>query len=338
MGVKIFSASRSTELASKIAESYGTKVSPSEMKIFSDGEFCHGLETNVRGQKVFIVASLYSFYSDMRKILDMIPEDKHPEAEEILKRLISSSSSVIELLEMIDSAKRASAKDIVAVISYMGWSRQDRKHKSRVPVTAKLLADIIQAAGATRIITIDLHADQISAFYDIPVDALKSSYVFMPYIETLGLKNLIFGAPDEGAGKLTKAYAEHFKTRMIFMYKERSEANLIDKMELIGDVNGCDVIFIDDILDTGGTICSASDILMNKKGAKSVRACIPHAIFSGPALERIEKSKLSEIIVTDTIPLFIKSDKIKVLSVADLIAKSIHRMNKNESISDLFKK
>ena len=338
MGVKIFSASRSTELASKIAEHYGTKVSPSEMKIFSDGEFCHGLEDNVRGQKVFIIASLYSFYGDMKKILDLIPEDKHPEAEEILRRLISSSSSVMELLEMIDAAKRASAKDIVATIPYFGFSRQDRKHKSRVPITAKLLADIIQAAGATRIITIDLHADQISAFFNIPVDALNSSYVFMPYIATLGLKNLIFGAPDEGAGKRTKVYAEHFKTRMIFMYKERSEANLIDKMELIGDVNGCDVIFIDDILDTGNTITIASDILMNKKGAKSVRACIPHAIFSGPALDRIEKSKITEIITTDTIPLFVKSDKIKVLSVSELIAKSIQRMNNNESISDLFKK
>ncbi len=338
MGVKIFSASRSIELATKIAEGYGTKVSNSEFKIFSDGEFCHGLEDNVRGQKVFIVASLYSFYGDMKKILDLIPEDKHPEAEKILKRLISSSSSVMELLEMIDAAKRASSKDIVAVLPYFGFARQDRKHKSRVPITAKLLADIIQAAGATRIMTIDLHADQISAFFDIPVDALNSSYVFMPYIETLNLKNLIFGAPDEGSGKRTKPYAEHFKTRMIFMYKERSEANMIDKMELIGDVNGCDVIFIDDILDTGGTICSASDILMNKKGAKSVRACIPHAIFSGPALDRIEKSKITEIITTDTIPLFIKSDKIKVLSVSDLIAKSIQRMNNNESISDLFKK
>ena len=338
MGVKIFSASRSIELATKIAECYGTKVSNSEFKIFSDGEFCHGLEDNVRGQKVFIVASLYSFYGDMKKILDLIPEDKHPEAEKILKRLISSSSSVMELLEMIDAAKRASSKDIVAVLPYFGFARQDRKHKSRVPITAKLLADIIQAAGATRIMTIDLHADQISAFFDIPVDALNSSYVFMPYIATLGLKNMIFGAPDEGSGKRTKPYAEHFKTRMIFMYKERSEANMIDRMELIGDVNGCDVIFIDDILDTGGTICSASDILMNKKGAKSVRACIPHAIFSGPALDRIEKSKISEIITTDTIPLFIKSDKIKVLSVSELIAKSIQRMNNNESISDLFKK
>lgn len=338
MGVKIFSSSRSIELATKIAESYGTEVSKSELKIFSDGEFCHGLEDNVRGQKVFIISSLYSFYSDMKKILDLIPLDKQVEAEKILKTLISSSSSVLELLEMIDAAKRASAKDIITVIPYFGWARQDRKDKSRVPITAKLLANIITAAGATRIITMDLHAAQIQAFFDIPVDALNSSYIFEPYIESLQLKNLIFGAPDEGSGKRTKPYAEHFKTRMIFMYKERSVANMIDKMELIGDVNGCDVVFIDDIIDTAGTITTAADILMEKKGAKSVRACIPHAVLSGPALERIEKSKITEIVVTDTIPLIIKSDKIKVLSSCDLFAKAIHRMKNHESISSLFKK
>jgi len=338
MSVKIFSASRSTELANKIANCYGTNVSASQFKIFSDGEFCHGLGDNVRGQKVFIVASLFSFYNDMRKILGLIPEDKQPEAEKILKTLISSSSSVFELLQLIDAAKRASAKDIVACIPYFGFARADRKDKPRVPITAKLLADIIQAAGATRIITIDLHAEQIQAFFNIPVDALNSSYIFMPYIESLNLKNLIFGAPDEGSGKRTKPYAEYFKTRMIFMYKERIEANLIGKMELIGDVNGCDVVFIDDIIDTAGTITTAADILINKKGAKSVRACIPHAVLSGPAIERIEKSKITEIIVTDTIPLTITSEKIKVLSVSDLISKSIQRMNNNESISNLFKK
>lgn len=337
MGIKIFSASRSIELATKIAESYGTKVSKSDFKIFSDGEFCHGLENNVRGQKVFIISSLYSFYSDMKKILNLIPQDKQKEAENILKHLISSSSSVMELLEIIDASKRASAKDIVAVIPYFGWARQDRKHKSRVPITAKLLANIITTAGATRIITMDLHADQIQGFFDIPVDALNSSYIFTPYIDSIQLKNLIFGAPDEGSGKRTKLYAEYFKTRMIFMYKERSVANMIDKMELIGDVNGCDVVFIDDIIDTAGTITSAADILINKKGAKSVRACITHAVLSGVAIEKIEKSNITEIIVTDTIPLTIKCDKIKVLSASDLFAKAIHRMNSNESISNLFK-
>jgi len=337
MGVKIFSTSRSTELATKIAESYGTKISPSEFKIFSDGEFIHGLGDNVRGQKVFIISSLYSFYSDMRKILDLIPSDKQQEIEKILKTLISSSSSVFELLEMIDAAKRASAKDIVAVIPYFGWARADRKDKPRVPITSKLLADIIQSAGATRIITMDLHCDQIQAFFNIPVDALNSSYIFIPYIESLNIKNLIIGSPDEGGGKRAKPYAEYFKTRMIFMYKERSDANIIDKMELIGDVNGCDVVFIDDIIDTGNTITLSADILITKKGAKSVRACIPHAILSGSAIERIEKSKITEIVITDTIPLSTKSEKIKVISVSDLIAKSIQRMNNNESISNLFR-
>lgn len=338
MSVKIFSSSKSTYLAEKIAQSYGIELSKSNFKVFSDGEFCHGLDESVRGDKVFLVSSLYSSYNEADRILELIPPEKHAEAREYLQYLISSSDSVLELLQMIDAAKRASASDIVAVIPYFGWARQDRKDKPRVPITAKLLANMIEIAGATRVITIDLHADQIQGFFDIPVDALKSSYVFMPYIESLGLKNLVIGSPDEGGGKRVKPYAEYFKTRMIFMYKERSEANKIDKMELIGDVNGCDVIFIDDIIDTAGTITTAADVLINKKGAKSVRACIPHAVLSGPAFERINNSKITEIIITDTIPLTHKCDKIKVISSSDLIAKAIHRMNSNESISNLFKK
>lgn len=338
MAVKIFSTSKSVYLATKIADSYGVNLSKSDFKVFSDGEFCHGLNENVRGDKVFIISSLYSSYNEAEKIIKLIPEDKQEEAKKYLKYLISSSDSVFELLQMIDAAKRASAKDIVAVIPYFGWARQDRKDKARIPITAKMLANIITTAGATRVITIDLHSDQIQGFFDIPVDALKSSYIFTPYIKSLGLKNLVMGSPDEGGGKRVKLYAEYFKTRMIFMYKERSEANMIDKMELIGDVNGCDVVFIDDIIDTAGTITKAADILITKKGAKSVRACVPHAVLSGPAYERIENSKLTEIIITDTIPLNIKSDKIKVLSSSELIAKAIYRMNSNESISNLFKK
>jgi len=338
MAVKIFSTSKSTYLASKIASAYGINLSKSDFNVFSDGEFCHGLDENVRGDKVFIIASLYSSYNEADKIINLIPEEKQKEAREYLKYLISSSDSVFELLQMIDAAKRASAKDIVAVIPYYGWARQDRKEKARVPITAKMLANIITNAGATRVMTIDLHADQIQGFFDIPVDALKSSYIFLPYIKSLGLKNLIMGSPDEGGGKRVKPYAAHFNTRMIFMYKERSKANMIDKMELIGDVNGCDVIFIDDIIDTAGTITAAADILIEKKGAKSVRACIAHAVLSGPAYERIEKSKITEIVITDTIPLVKKSDKIKVLSSSELIAKSIQRMHTNESISNLFNK
>lgn len=337
MAVKIFSSSKSVYLATKIAESYGVALSKSDFKVFSDGEFCHGLNESVRGDKVFLVSSLYSSYNEAEKIMELIPEEKQKEAREYLKYLISSSDSVFELLQMIDAAKRASAKDIVAVIPYFGWARQDRKDKARVPITAKMLANIITNAGATRVITMDLHADQIQGFFDIPVDALKSSYIFTPYIQSLELKNLIIGSPDEGSGKRAKTYAEYFKTRMIFMYKERSVANQIDKMELIGDVNGCDVVFIDDIIDTAGTITTAANILMSKKGAKSVRACIPHAVLSGPAIERIEKSSITEIIVTDTIPLTVKCDKIKVLSTSDLFAKAIYRMNTHESISSLFK-
>lgn len=338
MAVKIFSTSKSKYLGQSIAKSYGVDISSSEFKIFSDGEFCPRLDENVRGDKIFIVASLYSSYHEAEEVIRMIPEEKQNEARTILKTLISSSSTVFELLQMIDAAKRASAKDIVAVIPYFGWARQDRKDKPRVPITAKLLANIITDAGATRIITMDLHADQIQGFFDIPVDALKSSYIFVPYIKSLNLKNLVIGSPDEGGGKRAKKYAERLNTRFILMNKERKEANVIKEMELIGDVNGCDVVFIDDIIDTAGTITTAADILMEKKGAKSVRACIAHPVLSGPAYERIEKSKITEIIVTDTIPLntYVKCDKIKVLSISDLFSRAIMRMNSNESISNLF--
>lgn len=337
MGVKIFSTSKSKYLASKIAEDYGVKLSQSTFNVFSDGEFCHGLDENVRGQKVFIVSSLYSSYNEAEKILKLIPDDKKDEVKAHLKNLISSSDSVFELLQMIDAAKRASAKDIVAVIPYYGWARQDRKDKARVPITAKLLANIITNAGATRIITIDLHASQIQGFFDIPVDTPPSTYIYIPYIESLNLKNLVIGSPDVGGGKRAISYANHFNTRMIIMNKERGSANSIKKMDLIGDVNGCDVIFIDDIIDTAGTITTAANILIEKKGAKSVRACIPHAVLSEPAYERIENSKIEEIVVTDTIPLIKKSNKIKVLSSSELLAKSIQRMVTNESISNLFK-
>jgi len=336
MAVKIFSAHKSKILGEKIAHAYGKKLDISSLTVFADGEFCPVLEESVRGETVFIVSSLFSSYSDANKILDMIPPEKHEEAMNILKYLISSSDNVMQLLQLIDASKRASAKEIVAVLPYMGWLRQDRKNMPRVPITAKLLADIIEKAGCTRVIAIDLHADQIQGFFSIPVDALNSSYVFLPYIESLGLKNLIIGSPDEGGGRRSKPYAKYLKTRMIFMYKERSGPNEIERMELIGDVNGCDVIFIDDIVDSAKTITMAADLLIEKKGAKSVRACVAHPVLSGDAYERIEKSKLTELIVTDTIPLSRQSDKIKVVSVADLIAKAISRMNNNESISNLF--
>lgn len=334
MAIKIFSTSKSRYLAAKIAQEYGKPLSKSDFKSFSDGEFCHALDENVRGETVFIVASLFSSYGEVEKILELIPPEKHQHARDLLKNLISSSDSVFELLQMIDAAKRASAKEIVAVIPYFGWARQDRKDKARVPITAKLLVDILERAGTTRVIAIDLHADQIQGFFNIPVDALKSSYVFRPYIESLKL-DLLMGSPDEGGGKRVKNYAEFFNTDMIFMYKGRKKANEVDEMKLIGEVEGKDVIFIDDIIDTAGTITKAADICMDK-GAKSVRACITHPVLSGPAYQRIEKSKIVEIIVTDTIPLIKQSSKITVISVADMIAKSIYKMGMNESISNLF--
>ena len=337
MGVKIFSTSKSDYLANRISKSYGKNISKSELITFSDGEFCHGLSENVRGEKVFIISSLYSSYNEISKILKLIPIEKHEESIKILKKLISSSDSVFELLQMIDASKRASAKEIVAVIPYFGWARQDRKDKSRAPITAKLLSNLIEKAGATKVITIDLHSDQIQGFFDIPVDALTSSYEFIPYIESLSIgKSLVLASPDEGGGKRVKPYAHYFNSKMVFMYKERSEPNKIGKMELIGDVNNKDVIFIDDIIDTSSTIVKASDILIEKKGAKSVRACITHAVLSGKSIEKIENSKLTELIVTDTIPIMNKSNKITILSTSDMIAKSIYKMNTNESISSLF--
>jgi len=336
MGVKIFSTSKSMNIAKNISKAYGKSIAKSDFKVFSDGEFCHGLSENVRGEKVFIISSLYSTFNYINDILKYVPKENHNKIINILKNVMSSSDSVFELLQMIDAAKRASAKEIIAIIPYFGWARQDRKDKPRVPITAKLLSNIIEKAGATRIMSIDLHADQIQGFFDIPVDALTSMFVFAPYIDSLSLNKLIIGSPDEGGGKRIKPYSDYFKTKMIFMYKERNEANVVSKMELIGDVNGKDIVFIDDIIDTAGTITTAADILINKKGAKSVRACITHPVLSGPAYDRIRKSSLTELIVTDTIPLTQKCNKIKVLSVADMIAKSIYKMNTNESISTLF--
>lgn len=332
MAVKIFSTSKSRYLAKNICKEYGKPQANSVFEVFSDGEFCHSLGENVRGENVFIISSLFSSYNEVDRILELIPSDRHQQARDILKNLISSSDSVFELLQMIDAAKRASAKEIVAVIPYYGWARQDRKDKARVPITAKLLAKIIESAGATRVITMDLHADQIQGFFEIPVDALKSSFIFRKYIENLKLSNLIMGSPDEGGGKRVKPYAEFFNTSMIFMYKDRAEANSIRKMELIGDVKDKDVVFIDDIIDTGGTITKAADICM-ERGARSVRGCVAHAVLSGPAYTRIEKSSLVELIVTDSIPLIHKSDKITVLSVADMFAKAFYKMSMNESLS-----
>jgi ribose-phosphate pyrophosphokinase len=236
---------------------------------------------------------------------------------------------------MIDAAKRASASQIIAVMPYFGFARQDRKDKPRVAIGAKLVANLLSAAGATRIITMDLHADQIQGFFDVPVDHLYGSSIFLPYIQSLNLPNLAIAAPDMGGSKRANAYAKYLKSEIVICYKQRSKANVVDTMTVMGEVEGRDIVLVDDLIDTGGTLAKAADMMM-ERGANSVRAICTHAILSGKAYETIENSGLTELIVTDTIPLKRESDKIKVLSVSDLFAKVLHSVHTFESISPNF--
>jgi ribose-phosphate pyrophosphokinase len=305
-GMKIFSG-RSTEyLAKKIAESYGTELGKSVVFNFSDGEYQPGYEETVRGKYVFIVQSTFQ------------PTD-----------------NLFELLLMIDAARRASAYKVVAVIPYFGFARQDRKDRPRVAIGAKLIADILTAAGVDRVITMDLHADQIQGFFNIPVDHLYASAVFIPYIKSLELDNISIASPDTGGTKRANAYATFLKTEMVIGYKLRERANEVSEMKIIGNVEGKNVILVDDIIDTAGTIVKAADVL-TEKGAKSVRAIITHPVLSGPAYERIENSQLSELIVSDTIPLKKESSKIKVLTVSNLFAEVIQKIYNYQSISSSF--
>jgi len=336
MGVKIFSISKSTYLANKISKSYGKSLSRSNFNIFSDGEFCHGLGENVRGEKVFIIASLYSSYNEIENFLKLLPKEKHDEAKKILINLISSSDNVFELLQMIDDAKRASAKEIVAVIPYFGWARQDRKDKPRVPIGAKLMANLLQAAGVDRVVSMDLHADQIQGFFDVPFDHMYASSLFVPYLKNLNLSDLIMASPDTGGTKRAAAYAKFLNTELVISFKQRKKANEVDEMRIIGDVDGKNVVLIDDIIDTAGTIAKASN-LMKEQGAKSVMAMCTHPVFSGKAYENINNSALDKVIVTDSIP--IKkglSDKIDVVSIAPLFADVLHRITEYKSISEYF--
>jgi ribose-phosphate pyrophosphokinase len=302
----IFSGRATRYLAEKIAESYGHPLGNVDVTVFSDGEFQPSFEENIRGRDVFLVQSTF------------------PPADNLL-----------ELLMLIDAARRASAKRIVAVIPYFGLARQDRKDKPRVSVASKLIANLLTAAGVQRIITLDLHADQIQAYFDVPVDHIYASSIFTPYIESLNLPNLLMASPDTGGTRRAAAYAKFLHTGFVICYKQRSKPNEIGKIELVGSVEGKDVVLIDDIIDTGGSITKAGDLIM-ERGASSVRAFCTHPVFSGQAYEKIEKSKFTEVVVTDTLPLKQHSDKIKVLSTANLFAEVIKRALKTKSISSLY--
>ncbi len=303
---KIFACEESEELAKKIAKAYGQDLGKSKKIIFSDGEFQVSFEESLRGRRVFIICST-----------------------------VPPTDNLMELLLMIDAAKRASARHITAVIPYFGWARQDRKDKPRVPIAAKLVANILQAAGATRIMTMDLHADQIQGFFEKPVDHLYASTIFLPYIENLNLDDITIASPDMGGSKRAYAYSKFLKSEVVICYKQRKKANVISHMELIGDVKGRNVIIIDDMVDTAGTLTKAANLMM-EKGALSVRAVATHAILSGNAIERINNSELKELIVTDTILKKHASSKIKIVSCATLFADVMKKVQNNTSISNQF--
>lgn len=304
--VKIFACTQSTELAGKIARAYGIELGKVIFSRFSDGEFQPSFEESVRGARVFIIGST------------------HP-----------TSENLMEMLLMIDAAKRASAKHITAVMPYFGWARQDRKDKPRVPIAAKLVANLLETAGATRVITMDLHADQIQGFFEIPVDHLYASTIFVPYIKSLNLENLCVASPDMGGSKRAHSYAKFLNSDVVICYKQRKKANVIEKMELIGDVEGKNVVLVDDMVDTAGTLVKASEI-MKEKGAVSVRAICTHAILSGSAVEKIENSPMEELIVTDSIPHNSLPKKIHVLSCDKLFADVMRSVHEHASISDKF--
>ena len=305
--IKMFSGRASIKIAIKIAKSYGTKLGKVSIQEFSDGEFQPSFDETVRGAHVIIIQST-----------------KPP------------IDNLFELLLMIDAAKRASAYKIVAVIPYFGFARQDRKDKPRVSVGSKLVADLLSTAGISRIITLDLHADQIQAFFNVPVDHLYASSIFVPYIKKLNIDNLVVAAPDMGGTKRTNAYAKFLNTEMVICHKARKKANVVGEMTIIGNVKGKNIIILDDMIDTAGTITKAANMMI-KKGALSVRAFATHPVLSGPAYDRINESKILEVIVSDSIPIDkSKSDKFKVISIAHVFADVIKKGYSYKSISSNF--
>jgi len=301
---KIFSGTNSRYLAERIAKSMGCEVGKMKIEHFSDGEFSVSFEESIRGQYIYLVQSTFP-----------------------------NSDNLMELLLMIDAAKRASAYKIIAVIPYYGWARQDRKDKPRVSIGAKLIADMLSVAGVDRIITMDLHADQIQGFFDLPVDHLYGSTIFVPYIKSLQLKNLVIASPDVGGTKRAGSYAKHLDVPMVLGYKTREKANVVAEMKIIGDVVGKDVVIVDDMADTAGTLCKAADLIM-EKGAASVRAVVTHGVMSGKAIDNVLNSALTEIAFTDSIPFDCsRCEKVRILTIADLFADTIQRVQEYRSIS-----
>lgn len=304
--LKFFSGRSSNYIAKEIVKSFGSTLGKSSVLEFSDGEFQPSYEESVRGCSVFIIQSTF------------------PPAD-----------NLFELLFMIDAAKRASAYKVIAVIPYFGFARQDRKDKPRVSIGSKLVADLLTAAGVDRIMTMDLHADQIQGFFNVPVDHIYASSLFVPYIKNLHLDDLVIASPDMGGTKRANAYSRFLKTEMVICYKQRKKANHVDDMAVIGDVKGRNVIILDDMVDTAGTLTLAADMMM-EQGAKSVRACATHPVLSGLAYERIENSSLAELVVTNSIPLKEQSTKIKIITIADLFADVIQKVYNYQSISSSF--
>ncbi len=303
---KIFTGRETKHLTEKICDSLDVDLGLTSCPVFSDGEFEPCYEETIRGSHVFIVQST------------------QPPAENLL-----------ELLLLVDAAKRASASHVVAVIPYFGYARQDRKDKPRVSIGAKLMADLLSAAGINRMITMDLHADQIQGFFNVPVDHLYASALFIPFISKMGLENVVIASPDVGGTKRANTYAKMLKTEMVICHKSRAKANEVNTMTVIGDVRDRDVIIVDDMIDTGGTISKAAN-LMKKEGARSVRAFAAHGVLSGPAIERIENSALEEVYFTDSLPPKTGSDKVKYISIANALGEAIRRVYKNQSISSLY--
>jgi len=303
---RVFSGTNSEYLATEICKVLKCDLGKVKTERFTDGEFAVNYQESIRGKHVFLVQSTQP-----------------------------SADNLLELLLMIDAAKRASAAKIIAVIPYFGWARQDRKDKPRVSIGAKLIADMLSTAGIHRLITMDLHADQIQGFFNVPVDHLYASSIFVPYIQSLKLDNIVIASPDVGGSKRANTYAKYLNVPMVIGHKTRVKANEIDNMTLIGEVEGKNVIILDDMVDTAGTITKATDMMLNQ-GAISVRAIASHAVMSGPACERVSNSGLTEMVFTDSIPFCKDCSKVKTLSIAGLFADAIKRVCENQSISSQY--